>query len=108
MDVSLAKLVGLGGVISGLPRLGWELSPDVQAKARAVWLLKRRKLREVGFTEQRFTSLSRRWWDNGSVLHRPNNACLAAHNLTFAFCFLKKNIFLYNYHIKLKINDFFI
>ena len=51
----LARLIWLGfvGKLSGLPRPSWELSPDVRTKARAARLLKRRKSREAGFTEQR-------------------------------------------------------
>ena len=51
----LARLsrLGLVGKISGLPQPSWELSLDVLAKARAATLLKRRKSREAGFTEQR-------------------------------------------------------
>ena len=67
LEIGLAGLVGFDGVIlTGLPVPSRELSPDFQAKARVSGFLKLwRAPREAGFTEQRFTSRSLRWKDNG-------------------------------------------
>ncbi|KAL2927289.1 Cyclin-dependent kinase 12 [Bienertia sinuspersici] len=43
----------LTGLYSGLPYPSWELAHEEWAKACSSWALKRRVLREAGFTEQR-------------------------------------------------------
>ncbi|KAK4732639.1 hypothetical protein R3W88_025627 [Solanum pinnatisectum] len=52
-NVGLSQMVGLGGLISGLPCSSSELDHVAQLKKWVTWFLKWGGPREAGFTEQR-------------------------------------------------------
>ena len=86
----LARLSWLGLLrrLSGLPRPSWELSLDVRAKARVARLLKRRKSREAGFTEQRSPPSPVGGGITGRFSTGPTTyVSSVAHNLTSTFFF---------------------